>query len=597
MPAGGRGRLAPGDLLRLRPAVVMTHDNTSAVKERFDRLGAKRVVEPDRCVVALDHDVQNRSEDNLAKYAAIERFAREQGMRFHPAGSGIGHQLMLEALHVLPGMLAVAADSHANTYGALGALGTPIARSDAAGVWATGEIWWEMPEVVRVVLEGTLAPGVTGKDVILTLCALHPDDVFQRAVEFEGPGIAGLSMDDRITIANMTTEWGAIAGVFPVDAVTLAWIAERGQAPFRFRETVPDPSFAATITLDLGAVEPSVTGPDTLARTTPLREIARERVPIHKAYLVSCANGRLSDLEAAAAELRGRRCAPGVELYVSAASAAVQGEAERSGTWQALLDAGAIALPSGCGPCIGLGAGLLRAGETGISASNRNFRGRMGSKDARCYLASPAVVAASAVAGYIDGPVTSTRPALAPRVERHGALVSSDRQDTEGPPLGTLTGRLVVVLVDAIDTDALCPKELVYRDGASRDALAAGVLATVAPGLAAMLRPGDVLVAGSRFGVGSSREQAASALLAIGIAAVVASSISSVFRRNALNNGLPAVESPDLVAMLREWALGPLAVTGDTIAVDLERSTVTVRGHEVRSTPLPSVARALLAAG
>jgi len=575
----------------------MTHDNTSAVKERFDRLGAKRVVEPDRCVVALDHDVQNRSEENVAKYAAIERFARDQGMRFHPAGSGIGHQLMLEALHVVPGALAVAADSHANTYGALGALGTPIARSDAAGLWATGEIWWEMPEIVRVVLEGTLAPGVTGKDVILSLCALHPDDVFQKAVEFDGPGIAGLAMDDRITIANMTTEWGAVAGVFPVDAVTRAWIAERGQAPFRESETVPDPFRSATITLDLGAVEPGVTGPDTLARSTPLRELAREKVPIHKAYLVSCANGRLSDLESAAAVLRGRRVAEGVELYVSAASANVQRDAERSGAWQALLDAGAIPLPSGCGPCIGLGAGLLRAGETGISASNRNFKGRMGSKDARCYLGSPAIVAASALAGHIDGPATEARPALAPRIERHPALASSDRDDAGGPPLGTITGRLVVVLVDAIDTDALCPKELVYRDDASSEALAAGVLTTVAPGLAALLRPGDVLVAGSRFGVGSSREQAAGALLAGGIAAVVAASLSSVFRRNALNNGLPAIESPDLVAMLRELALGPIAVTSDTITVDLDLSTATVRGRVARIQPLPPVARALLSAG
>jgi homoaconitate hydratase len=445
----------------------MTHDNTSAVKDRFERLGATHVVDPHRCVVALDHDVQNRSEDNLAKYAEIERFARAQGMRFHPAGSGIGHQIMLEAGHVRPGALAVAADSHANTYGALGALGTPIARSDAAGVWATGEFWWEMPEIVRVVLEGRLRPGVTGKDVILTLGALHPDDVFQRAVEFEGEGIATLAMDDRITIANMTTEWGAVAGVFPVDDVTLAWIAaNKGQASFRVRETVPDPDAprAATISLDLGRVDAVVAGPDTPAR------LAYGRIPIHKAYLVSCANGRLSDLESAAAVLRGRRVAPGVELYVSAASLSVQHDAERSGAWRTLLDAGALPLPSGCGPCIGLGAGLLREGETGISASNRNFKGRMGSKDARCYLASPAIVAASAAAGFIDGPVSEPDAALSPRIERH-EVSWPERETSRDPALGTRTERLVAVLVDAIDTDALCPKELVYRDRASREAL------------------------------------------------------------------------------------------------------------------------------
>jgi homoaconitate hydratase len=575
----------------------MTHDNTSAVRDRFVRLGARRVVEPSRCVVVLDHDVQNRSEENLAKYREIEAFARAQGMRFYPAGSGIGHQVMLERLHVLPGDLAVAADSHANTYGALGALGTPIARSDAAGVWAAGEFWWEMPEVVRVVFEGRLPPGATGKDVALALCALHPDDVFQRAVEFDGPGIATLPMDDRITIANMTTEWGAVAGVFPVDGTTLAWMRAHGG-----RGEDPSPActsgVVATITLDLDAIEPRVSGPDTLARAVPVREIAAEAVRIDKAYLVSCANGRLADLEEAARVLRGGCVAPHVELYVAAASAAVQREAEASGAWQALLDAGAIPLPSGCGPCIGLGAGLLAPGEIGISASNRNFKGRMGSKDARCYLASPAVVAASARAGVITGPSSSiSRPALSPRIERHSPAEALREERAAAPSLPRIEGRLVVVLVDAIDTDALCPKELVYRDRAEREALVAGVLATIAPGLAATFRRGDVLVAGARFGIGSSREQAAGALIAIGIGAVVAESVSSVFRRNALNNGLAVIESPALVAMLRESGPGPIAVTEETIALDLDRARIEARGRSIPMRPLQAVARALLAAG
>ena len=576
----------------------MTHDNTSAVRDRFLRLGARRVVDPSRCVVVLDHDVQNRTEENLAKYAAIESFAREQGMRFYPAGSGIGHPVMLERLHVLPGDLAVAADSHANTYGAVGALGTPIARSDAAGVWAAGEFWWEMPEVVRVVFEGRLSPGTSGKDVALTLCALHPDDVFQRGVEFEGPGVAALTMDDRITIANMTTEWGAVAGVFPVDAATIAWIHARGGEMPPDRDTRDEGDHVATITLDLGEIEPSVSGPDTLARAAPVALMARDAIRIDKAYLVSCANGRLSDLEEAARILRGRRVAPHVQLYVAAASAAVQRDAEASGAWRALVDAGAIPLPSGCGPCIGLGTGLLAPGETGISASNRNFKGRMGSKDARCYLASPAVVAASAAAGFITGPRSPVeRPSPSPRLERHAPPPRGVEAPDPTPRLGTIEGRLVVVLLDAIDTDALCPKELVYRDRADRDALIAGVLATIAPGLAATFRPGDVLVAGARFGIGSSREQAAGALIEIGIGAVVAASVSPVFRRNALNNGLPAIESEALVAMLRDAGAGPVAVTSEAIAIDLDRARIEARGGSFPMRPLQGVARALLAAG
>lgn len=343
----------------------------------------------------------------------------------------------------------------------------------------------------------------------------------------------------------------------------------------------------ATITLDLRGIDPVVSGPDTPAR------LAHGRIPIHKAYLVSCANGRLSDLEAAAAALRGRRVAKGVELYVSAASLSVQRDAERSGAWSTLLEAGAIPLTSGCGPCIGLGAGLLRDGETGVSASNRNFKGRMGSKDARCYLASPAIVAAAAASGFIDAPASAP---LSPRIERHDVTVPVSEASSD-PALGTRTGRLVLVLVDAIDTDALCPKELVYRDRASSEALVAGLFATIAPGLAARLRPGDIVVAGGRFGIGSSREQAALAFLAAGIAAVVAASVSPVFRRNALNNGLPAVESPELVAWLRAQALGPIAVLDDAITVDLDRAVVEARGRAHPMRPLPAVARALLAAG
>src|SRR5262245_53358223 len=172
-----------GDVVWLRPERLMTHDNTSAVLKRFRSMGGLRVAEPEQCVIVLDHDVQNRTPANLAKYAAIEAFAREQGIEFHAAGTGIGHQVMIERGHIRPGTLCVAADSHANMYGALGALGIAVTRSDAAGIWSAGMFWWEVPPSVRVVLEGRLSPSATGKDVALVLCALYPDDVVGAAVE------------------------------------------------------------------------------------------------------------------------------------------------------------------------------------------------------------------------------------------------------------------------------------------------------------------------------------------------------------------------------------------------------------------------------
>src|SRR6266851_6382588 len=418
---GPKRLLRPGDFVAIRPHRVMTHDNTSAVMKKFQSIGAKKIHNPKQLVFALDHDIQNKEDSNLHKYQAIEGFAKYHGVDFYPAGSGIGHQIMVERGYVVPGSFVVASDSHSNMYGALGAVGTPIVRTDAAAAWATGDFWWQIPRSVQVVLEGTLPAGTTGKDVIITLCGLYNhDEVLNAAVEFSGPGVASLSMDARFSISNMSTEWGPLVGWFPVDAITLKYLAgvqerlacqgivrftEQDLLKWSTRPPQPDPDavYAARIVLDLAQVTPHVSGPDTVQTMSSLAEIEKKKVAIQKAYLLSCVNSRVEDLEAAANVLKGQRIASGVKFYLSAASKWVQEEAEKRGIWQTLLDAGANPLPAGCGPCIGLGVGLLEPGEVGISATNRNFKGRMGSRDAKCYLASPEVVAASAVAGYIRG--------------------------------------------------------------------------------------------------------------------------------------------------------------------------------------------------
>ena len=365
--------LRAGDFLSIRPYHVMTHDNTSAVMKKFNAIGAKRVYDPAQPVFTADHDIQNKDATNLDKYAAMEAFAREQGIDFYPPGTGIGHQIMVEQGYVLPGTFVVASDSHSNMYGALGAIGTPVVRTDAAAIWATGEFWWQIPRTIQVVLEGQLAAGATGKDVIVTLCGLYnQEEVLNAAVEFTGPGVASLSMDARLTIANMSTEWGTLVGWFPVDEVTLRYLERRTRelrahgitripqekfAEWRANPPAPDAdaSYAGRIVLNLAEVTPHVSGPDTVQVMRSVAEVAKKKVAIQKAYLVSCVNSRLEDLEAAAKVLKGKKVAPGVKFYLAAASRAVQEEAERRGVWQTLLDAGAHPLPSGCGPCIGLG--------------------------------------------------------------------------------------------------------------------------------------------------------------------------------------------------------------------------------------------------
>jgi homoaconitate hydratase len=610
-----------GDMVTVRPAHVMTHDNTGAVLPKFRTIGADRVADPSQPVFTLDHNVQDTSEENLAKYRRIQEFAESQGIVFFPAGAGIGHQLMVEQGFVHPGALVVASDSHSNMYGALAAVGTPVVRTDAAALWAGGVTWWQVPRTVKVVLEGALRPGCTGKDLIITLCGLYNSgEVLNAAVEFHGPGVAGLSMSERLTIANMSTEWGALVGWFPFDAVTAAYLRGRAAAlagrgvPDRLTERMieaweadppaPDAeaSYAAEIVLDLGAVSPHVSGPDTVAVMRPVSEIARERVAIHKAYLLSCANARLDDLVEAAAVLGGRRVADGVELYVAAASAEVQAAAEAAGAWRALLDAGARPLPAGCGACIGLGVGLLEPGEVGISATNRNFKGRMGSRDAKAYLASPAVVAASAAAGFIIGPedLGSSAPEYVftdlgwRPLEREVAIRAGfpDRLD----------GRALLLPVDNLNTDGIYGKDVTYRDDLTPEQMATHAMANYDPRFQEIAAAGDIIVAGRNFGTGSSREQAATALAYRGIRMVIAASFSQTYLRNAFNNAFICLESPELADAVRsafadEAAAGRKTIPAGDLAVDFRTSKATWRGATYALSPLGPAAQELVLAG
>ena len=622
MTEGPSRPLRTGDFLSIRPHRCMTHDNTSAVMSKFKGIGAKKVKDPNQLTFALDHDIQNKDEANQKKYRAIEAFAKEQGVDFYPAGSGIGHQIMVERGYVVPGSFVVASDSHSNMYGALGAIGTPIVRTDAAAVWATGEFWWQIPRSIEVLLEGKLREGVTGKDIIITLCGLYNhDECLNAAVEFTGPGVESLSMDARLSISNMTTEWGPLVGWFPVDAVTIEHLrgvharlkklgvercSESDIAGWEEDPLGPDTDavYSARITLDLAQVTPHVSGPDTLQTMQSLAEIQDKKVAIQKAYLISCVNSRTEDLVAAASVLKGKRIAPGVKFYLSAASKWVQEDAEQRGVWQTLTDAGALPLPSGCGPCIGLGVGLLEAGEVGISATNRNFKGRMGSRDAKCYLASPEIVAASAVAGYICGPHEfANRDPERAYTEFAAPSGSAERVEIlEGFPQ-RVTGRLVFMPQDNVNTDAIYGKDYTYRDDMTSEMMAKVVMENYDPQFAARTHAGDVIVSQFNFGTGSSREQAVTCLKAKGIPLVIAASFSQTYLRNAFNNGFLCIEVPEFVAKLREQLAGEIAakektiIPGEEVDIDFTSSTISWRGENFAFAALGSVPQSLVIAG
>ena len=615
----------------------MTHDNSWPVATKFMSIGASKIHDPDQIVMTLDHDVQNKTEKNLKKYSQIENFAKQQNVDFYPAGRGIGHQIMVEEGYAWPGTMAVASDSHSNMYGGVACLGTPVVRTDAASIWATGRTWWQIPPIAKVTFTGILPEGVTGKDVIVALCGLfNKDEVLNHAIEFTGTEetMKSLPVDDRLAIANMTTEWGALSGLFPIDDVLKGWLrykateASTYKSPTqtasptsdrfnhqRLDELFADPltadkgaEYAKELYLDLSTLSPYVSGPNSVKVATPLAELEEQNIEIDKAYLVSCTNSRCSDIAAAARVFREAannnngtvpKIDDGVDFYIAAASLPEQQAAEEQGDWQILLQAGAQPLPSGCGPCIGLGTGLLEPGEVGISASNRNFKGRMGSTEAKAYLSSPEVVAASALQGKIAGPGWWKMPeegewegvikgeggyarftvedALGKLVsEAEAAVREAEARLESGLPTASsssntektsesltdilpgfpekVTGEIVWCNADNVNTDAIYPGKYTYDDAfsSSPEKMASVTMENYDKDFSSVAKEGDILVSGFNFGCGSSREQAATAILAKRIPLVVAGSFGNIFSRNSINNALMGVEAPKLISRLRE---------------------------------------------
>jgi homoaconitate hydratase len=627
----GRHEVHAGDYLSIKPAYIMTHDNTGAVIPKFKGIGAVKLAFPNQVVNTLDHNVQDTSEKNLEKYKKIEEFAKSMGADFYPAGRGIGHQVMCEEGYAFPGSMAVASDSHSNMYGGLGCLGTPIVRTDAAAIWATGRTWWQVPPIAKVILIGKLQKGVAGKDLILALCGYFKnDETLNHAIEFAGEGVKTLTIEERLTIANMTTEWGALAGVFPVDEETIKWLKKRngeikkrgiagvpsdvngnGKHPRINDETISaleknmpaadeGAFYAKEICVDLGTIQPYVSGPNTVKVMEPVNEISKKEIKINKAYLVSCVNSRVDDLAEAAAIVKGKKIAEGVKFYIAAASNEVQAESEKRGDWQALVEAGAIPLVPGCGQCIGLGTGLLEDGEIGISATNRNFKGRMGSPNAQAYLASPAVVAYSAVSGKIDYDWNGNAEGVKADIKTIEKPAASKQPVNiiQGFP-ELLKGEIIYCHQDNMNTDGIYPGKYTYIDDFTPEQQAEVVMENYDPGFVKMVNNGDILAGGFNFGSGSSREQAATALKYRGITLVIAGSFNETYKRNALNNGFLLIECPALIKDLKQkFGTEKLSVKAGVIAeINFKESTIIADDKKYSIDPVGEAAQELIVVG
>jgi len=393
-----------GEVITVSPDYVLSHDNSAAIIQEFKKLGVVKVKAPEKIVIVLDHIVPASEEKYAQNHKSIREFVAEQGIpHFFDINAGICHQVLPEQGFALPGKVIVGSDSHTPSYGALGAFATGIGRTETACTWATDEIWLRVPETVRIDLSGRFRAGVFAKDLSLKLIGDHGAEMANyRAVEFAGPAAGDLSVGARLTLANMSAEMGAKNGYFAPDEKTLKWLEGRARGPFVVASSDPDARFESVLAYDLGALEPQVACPHTVDNVKPVGAVAGK--PVNQVLIGTCTNGRLEDLETAAAIFKGRRVHPSVRCLVIPASWEVYREALKSGALAILADAGCVILNSGCGPCLGAHEGLMAAGEVCLSTSNRNFRGRMGHRDSEIYLASPATAAATAVAGKIADP-------------------------------------------------------------------------------------------------------------------------------------------------------------------------------------------------
>ena len=412
--ASGNKVVHPGEIVDANVDMVMIHDLTGPLAvEAFKKIDTQKVWNNKKIVIILDHQVPAESVKAAELHKTMRQFAKDQNVTFYEVGrGGICHQVMPEKGHVTPGNVIVGADSHTCTYGAFGAFATGIGSTEAAAVMATGKIWFKVPPTIKINVKGTFQKYVTPKDLILNVIGnLGVDGAIYKAAEFTGPTIKKMSIAGRMTVCNMAVEMGAKNGIIEPDETTRKFLEGRVKAlpDFDVLKSDKDSVYERTVEFDVSKLDPQVACPSSVDNVKPISEVGN--VPIEQAFIGSCTNGRIEDLRLAAEVMKGKRVKDGVRALVIPASQEVYRQALTEGLMEIFTDAGAIVCGSACGPCLGGHIGLLAAGESCISTSNRNFIGRMGSTQANVYLASPATVAASAITGKLTDPTTmETKP-------------------------------------------------------------------------------------------------------------------------------------------------------------------------------------------
>ena len=403
--ASGNKESEAGEIIMANIDVAMTHDLTGPLSvESFEKIGLKEVWDPEKIVIIFDHQVPADSIDAANNHMIMRKFVKEQGIdNFYDVREGVCHQVLPEKGHVVPGEVVVGTDSHTCTHGALGAFATGIGSTDMAMVFATGKLWFKVPETIKFEITGKLQENVFAKDVVLDIIGkIGADGATYKACEFGGETTRNMSISDRMVLCNMAIEMGGKTGLVEPDQKTINYLKGRSTKPYEIMKTDSDAKSLETMYVDVNELEPQIACPHNVDNVKPVSEV--EGTHLDQVFLGSCTNGRLSDLRTAAKIMKGKEVSKDIRMLVIPASREVYTKAMEEGLLRTFIDSGALVCNPCCGPCLGGHIGLVGPGEVSLSTSNRNFKGRQGSPDAEVYLSSAAVAAASAITGTITDP-------------------------------------------------------------------------------------------------------------------------------------------------------------------------------------------------
>jgi homoaconitate hydratase family protein/3-isopropylmalate dehydratase small subunit len=567
-----------GAIVFAHPDIILTHDNTSSIFRTFQKMGGESVAYPDQMLVVLDHNAPPADSRLANQYQEIRNIVEKQKIgKFYDAGRGICHQIM--SYHAMPGMLIVGSDSHTSTAGAFNALAAGIDRTESAGIWKRGETWFRVPESIKINLTGKFRKMVTAKDLALWIIGMiGADGANYMSVEFHGEGISNLTISDRMTMANLASEMGAKNAVFPFDRTLREFLKEReGKINSVWAdEGVP---YTREISIDLRELFPVVAAPHNVDNVKSVSEAAGTSVD--EGLIGTCTNGRIEDLRLAASVLKGKKIKNGFQLNVIPASDKIFIQAISEGLVTAFIESGASILTPSCGPCLGTGQGIPASGHTVISTANRNFPGRMGNKDASIYLASPAVVAASALTGVITDPRTG------PNQDRYPFTAIQSRTFEVKPGENRKHGNIWNYSdVDNFNTDQMFAGKHTYNVLSSDpEAIMPHLFEDFDPAFRTNVREGDIIIAGDNFGCGSSREHPSVGLAHAGVKAVIVKSVNRIFYRSSINQGLLLIVKREAVEAYHD---------GDQVDVSFERGEIIIGGKKFYFEPLPDKLRMII---